>query len=105
MKNLYVLQFKYLRKLLLVHGAWNYNRIGKVILYCFYKNILLYVIQFWFGANNGFSGQILFDKWTIGLYNLVSCHFILGCEANVNQKGNFHFSDIYGITAIGNWPV
>lgn len=40
-------QFRYLRKLLLVHGAWSYQRIAKVILYSFYKNIALYMTQFW----------------------------------------------------------
>uniref|UniRef100_A0A8C3A013 Phospholipid-transporting ATPase n=1 Tax=Cyclopterus lumpus TaxID=8103 RepID=A0A8C3A013_CYCLU len=34
-----IAQFKYLKNLLLVHGAWNYNRVAKCILYCFYKNI------------------------------------------------------------------
>ena len=40
-------QFRYLRKLLLVHGAWSYHRVSKVILYSFYKNIVLYMTQFW----------------------------------------------------------
>uniref|UniRef100_A0A670J5J9 Phospholipid-transporting ATPase n=1 Tax=Podarcis muralis TaxID=64176 RepID=A0A670J5J9_PODMU len=40
-----IAQFKYLKNLLLVHGAWNYSRIAKCILYCFYKNIVLYIIE------------------------------------------------------------
>lgn len=40
-------QFRYLRKLLLVHGAWSYQRISKVILYSFYKNIAMFMTQFW----------------------------------------------------------
>lgn len=40
-------QFRYLRKLLLVHGAWSYQRLSKVILYSFYKNIALLMTQFW----------------------------------------------------------
>ena len=40
-------QFRFLRKLLLVHGAWSYQRVSKVILYSFYKNIALYMTQFW----------------------------------------------------------
>lgn len=44
-----IAQFRYLRKLLLVHGAWSYQRISKVILYSFYKNIALYMTQFWVG--------------------------------------------------------
>ena len=42
-----IAQFRYLRKLLLVHGAWSYQRISKVILYSFYKNIALFMTQFW----------------------------------------------------------
>ena len=42
-----IAQFRYLRKLLLVHGAWSYQRVCKVILYSFYKNITLYMTQFW----------------------------------------------------------
>lgn len=41
-------QFRFLLRLLLVHGAWNYSRISKLILYSFYKNICLYVIELWF---------------------------------------------------------
>uniref|UniRef100_H0ZE21 Phospholipid-transporting ATPase n=1 Tax=Taeniopygia guttata TaxID=59729 RepID=H0ZE21_TAEGU len=66
-----IAQFKYLKNLLLVHGAWNYNRVAKCILYCFYKNIVLYIIEVWFAFVNGFSGQILFERWCIGLYNVV----------------------------------
>ncbi|XP_014047611.1 phospholipid-transporting ATPase IA isoform X2 [Salmo salar] len=57
--------------LLLVHGAWNYNRVAKCILYCFYKNIVLYIIEILFAFVNGFSGQILFERWCIGLYNVI----------------------------------
>uniref|UniRef100_A0A3B3TB65 Phospholipid-transporting ATPase n=1 Tax=Paramormyrops kingsleyae TaxID=1676925 RepID=A0A3B3TB65_9TELE len=66
-----IAQFKYLKNLLLVHGAWNYNRVAKCILYCFYKNIVLYIIEIWFAFVNGFSGQILFERWCIGLYNVL----------------------------------
>lgn len=40
-------QFRFLRKLLLVHGAWSYQRISRVILYSYYKNVALYMTQFW----------------------------------------------------------
>uniref|UniRef100_A0A158R9P5 Phospholipid-transporting ATPase n=1 Tax=Taenia asiatica TaxID=60517 RepID=A0A158R9P5_TAEAS len=65
-----IAQFRFLNKLLLVHGAWSFNRITKVILYSFYKNICLYVIQFWFSMVSGFSGQIVFDRWSMSLYNV-----------------------------------
>jgi phospholipid-transporting ATPase len=40
-------QFRYLRKLLLVHGAWAYQRLSKMIFFYFYKNVAMYLIQFW----------------------------------------------------------
>ncbi|XP_065059008.1 probable phospholipid-transporting ATPase IA isoform X2 [Rhopilema esculentum] len=66
-----IAQFRFLNKLLLVHGALSYQRLAKLIMYSFYKNICLYVIELWFAFDNGFSGQILFDKWCIGLYNVL----------------------------------
>ena len=43
----------------------------RVFFFCFLiRN--LHVLQLWFALDNGFSGQILFDKWCIGIYNVVS---------------------------------
>lgn len=42
-----IAQFRFLRKLLLVHGAWSYHRVSKTIMFSFYKNITLYLTQFW----------------------------------------------------------
>ncbi|KAK9469767.1 hypothetical protein V1512DRAFT_256974 [Lipomyces arxii] len=74
-------QFKYLRKLLLVHGAWSYQRLSKVILYSFYKNITLYMTQFWYVFQNAFSGQVIYESWSITFYNVfftVAPPFVLG---------------------------
>lgn len=38
-------QFRFLTRLLFVHGVWNYRRLCKVLLYSFYKNICLYVME------------------------------------------------------------
>ncbi|XP_031340747.1 probable phospholipid-transporting ATPase IA isoform X3 [Photinus pyralis] len=66
-----IAQFRFLLRLILVHGAWNYLRMCKLILYSFYKNICLYVIELWFAIYSGWSGQILFERWSIGLYNVI----------------------------------
>ncbi|KTW29213.1 hypothetical protein T552_01169 [Pneumocystis carinii B80] len=63
-------QFRYLRKLLLVHGSWSYQRLSKLILYSFYKNVSLHMTQFWYTFHNGFSGQVIFESWTISFYNV-----------------------------------
>jgi len=64
-------QFRFLARLLFVHGAWNYSRNSKVILYSFYKNITLYVIELWFAIYNYWSGQVIYERWTIGMYNIL----------------------------------
>eukprot|EP01059_Diplonema_ambulator_P005982 TRINITY_DN1575_c0_g1_i1.p1 TRINITY_DN1575_c0_g1~~TRINITY_DN1575_c0_g1_i1.p1 ORF type:complete len:1309 (+),score=410.70 TRINITY_DN1575_c0_g1_i1:252-4178(+) len=64
-------QFRYLQRLLLVHGRWNYRRNCKLILYSFYKNICLYLTQFWFCFYNSFTGQSLYDPWSLAGYNVI----------------------------------
>ncbi|KAI8908516.1 hypothetical protein EDD86DRAFT_207875 [Gorgonomyces haynaldii] len=67
-----IAQFRFLQKLLLVHGAWSYSRISKVIVFSFYKNVTMYLIQLWFTLTNGFSGQTLFETWSsVSSYNVL----------------------------------
>ncbi|KAI6091929.1 phospholipid-translocating P-type ATPase [Hypoxylon rubiginosum] len=65
-----IAQFRFLRKLTLVHGAWSYQRISKTILFSFYKNITLYMTQFWYTFQNVFSGAIIYESWTLSFYNV-----------------------------------
>lgn len=62
-------QFRFLVKLLLVHGAWSFHRISRVILYMMYKNFLLVLVQFWYSAFNSFSGQSAFSSLFMMLFN------------------------------------
>ncbi|KAL9489270.1 hypothetical protein ACSS6W_001547 [Trichoderma asperelloides] len=70
-----IAQFRYLRKLLLVHGAWSYQRVSKTILFSFYKNIALYLTQFWYTFQNVFSGQVIYESWTLSFYNVFFTFF------------------------------
>jgi len=89
-----IAQFRFLSRLLFVHGAWNYSRISKVILYSFYKNITLYIIELWFAIYNYWSGQVIYERWTIGMYNLIFTSlppvalglFDRTCSAKVREK-------------------
>ncbi|KAL0084969.1 hypothetical protein J3Q64DRAFT_1809699 [Phycomyces blakesleeanus] len=64
-------QFRFLKKLLLVHGTWAYQRLSKMIFFYFYKNVALYLTQFWYAIFNGFSGQTLYESWTMSCFNVV----------------------------------
>ncbi|XP_047398191.1 probable phospholipid-transporting ATPase IM isoform X3 [Sciurus carolinensis] len=64
-------QFRYLQRLLLVHGRWSYFRMCKFLCYFFYKNFAFTLVHFWFGFFCGFSAQTVYDPWFITLFNIV----------------------------------
>ncbi|XP_011920696.1 PREDICTED: probable phospholipid-transporting ATPase IM isoform X4 [Cercocebus atys] len=67
-------QFRYLQRLLLVHGRWSYFRMCKFLCYFFYKNFAFTLVHFWFGFFCGFSAQLkLSDAIINGLKICVSC--------------------------------
>ena len=49
-------QFRFLQRLLLVHGRWAYRRISWMICYYFYKNVILVFSEIYFAFFNGYSG-------------------------------------------------
>ncbi|KAL0270682.1 UNVERIFIED_CONTAM: hypothetical protein PYX00_008008 [Menopon gallinae] len=65
-----IAQFRFLERLLLVHGRWSYYRMCKFLRYFFYKNFAFTLCHFWFAFFCGFSAQTLFDPMFIALYNL-----------------------------------
>ncbi|KAA6389528.1 MAG: putative Phospholipid-transporting ATPase 3, partial [Streblomastix strix] len=66
-----IAQFRFLQRLLLVHGRLSYKRLSLVVLYSFYKNFTFAVTLFWFGCFSGFSSTTMFESWFISLYNCV----------------------------------
>lgn len=63
-------RFKFLARLLLVHGHWCYDRICKMFLYFFFKNAMFVLVLFWFQLYNGFSGSNAIDDMSLILFNL-----------------------------------
>ncbi|KAI8889016.1 phospholipid-translocating P-type ATPase [Backusella circina FSU 941] len=66
-----IAQFRYLRKLLLVHGRWSYIRISNMIFGFFYKNAVWTFVLFWYQIFCQFNGSMLFDYALVTLYNLI----------------------------------
>ncbi|KAF6738872.1 Phospholipid-transporting ATPase ID [Oryzias melastigma] len=64
-------QFRYLQRLLLVHGRWSYFRMSSFLSYFFYKNFAFTLVHFWYGFFCGFSAQTVYDEWFITLFNIV----------------------------------
>ncbi|CAI9114362.1 OLC1v1015070C1 [Oldenlandia corymbosa var. corymbosa] len=66
-----IAQFRFLERLLVIHGHWCYKRIAQMICYFFYKNIAFGLTLFYFEAFTGFSGQSVYDDWYMILFNVV----------------------------------
>lgn len=63
----YVLaQFRFLQRLLLVHGRWSYMRICKFLRYFIYKTVASMMVQVWFAFYSGFTAQVRRPPWRSG---------------------------------------
>ncbi|KAI0238925.1 hypothetical protein L0F63_005201 [Massospora cicadina] len=63
-------RFHHLRRLMLVHGRYSLHRVRFVALYCFYKSIVVTMIQGGYQALAGFSGTSLLTEYALTLYNV-----------------------------------
>ncbi|XP_065672695.1 phospholipid-transporting ATPase ID isoform X3 [Hydra vulgaris] len=63
-------QFRFLERLLMVHGRWSYWRMSKFLGYFFYKNFAFTLVQFWYSFFNGFTAMTLYDTWFLSVYNV-----------------------------------
>ncbi|KAF6727503.1 Phospholipid-transporting ATPase ID [Oryzias melastigma] len=92
-------QFRFLQRLLLVHGRWSYLRMCKFLRYFFYKNFTFTFVHFWFGFFCGFSAQTVYDEWFITLYNLMYTALpVLGMglfDQDVNSSWSFQYPQLY----------
>ncbi|XP_058227240.1 probable phospholipid-transporting ATPase 4 isoform X3 [Rhododendron vialii] len=66
-----IAQFRFLERLLVVHGHWCYKRIAQMICYFFYKNIAFGLTLFYFEAFASFSGQSVYEDWYMLLFNVI----------------------------------
>lgn len=91
-------EFRFLERLLIVHGHWCYRRISKMvrdfhysfmnicrgknnqhshfffllqILYFVYKNVAFGLTLFYYNIFTGFSGQDLYDDWYMVMFNVL----------------------------------
>ena len=65
-----IAQFRFLKRLLFIHGRWNYRRMSKVILFSFYKNIVLVLTLFYYQFIAGFSGTSLYEDYLQSCFNI-----------------------------------
>jgi phospholipid-translocating ATPase len=63
-------QFRFLQRLVLVHGRWSYRRLAESISNFFYKNMVWTWSVFWYQAFCNFDISYIFDYTYILMFNL-----------------------------------
>lgn len=64
-----IAQFRFLQRLLFVHGRWNYVRTAKYILATFWKELLFYLLQAFYQKWAGYTGTSLFESTSLTVFN------------------------------------
>ena len=92
-------QFRFLERLLLVHGRYNYKRVSRMVTYFFYKNIAFGLTLFAYNLETRASGQVVYNDWLMSAFNIffVSLPVLaLGCfDQDVNQRSCVQFPHLY----------
>jgi phospholipid-transporting ATPase len=94
-----IAQFRFLDRLLLVHGSDGYSRITRFILYYFYKNVVSVMAEFYFASYCGYSGQVWFaDLLSLGfnaVFTSYPCCFGFALEKELFSEYLTEFPRLY----------
>ncbi|KAH6679777.1 P-type ATPase-like protein [Halenospora varia] len=92
-------QFRYLQRLVLVHGRWSYRRVAETIANFFYKNIVWTFTIFWYQIFCDFDMTYLYDYTYILLFNLAFTSlpfiFIGVLDQDVSDKVSLAVPQLY----------
>ncbi|XP_008305292.1 phospholipid-transporting ATPase IC [Cynoglossus semilaevis] len=92
-------QFRFLQRLLLVHGRWSYRRISTFLSYFLFKTCSFALAHIWFGLFNGFSAQRMYETWFISSYIAVYTAFPVLCtaffEQDVSAENSLKWPELY----------
>ena len=79
-------EFKLLRRIMFFHGRESYRKNSNLVLYNFFKNVLLNFPNFWFGYYNLFSGQTAYEEVGYQLFNLFYTSLPIGIYALFDRQ-------------------
>lgn len=94
-----VAQFRFLSRLVLVHGRWSYRRLAESISNFFYKNMVWTFAIFWFEIFCDFDMTYLFDMTYILMFNLFFTSLPVGImgilDQDVSDKVSLEVPQLY----------
>ncbi|KAI3664865.1 hypothetical protein L6452_43474 [Arctium lappa] len=93
-------QFRFLVPLLLVHGHWNYQRMGYMILYNFYRNAVFVLVLFWYVLFTGFTLTTAVTEWSSVLYSVlytsVPTIVVAILDKDLSRRSLLTYPQLYG---------
>lgn len=93
-------QFRFLKRLLLVHGHWNYHRMSYMILYNFYRNAIYVLMLFWYVFYTAFTATTAITEWSGQLYSIIYTALptiVVGIwDQDLSDKVLIGFPQLYG---------
>ena len=94
-----IAQFRFLQRLVLVHGRWSYRRLAESISNFFYKNIVWTFAIFWYEIFCDFDITYIFEYSYILLFNLVFTSLPVGLlgvfDQDVSDKVSLAVPQLY----------
>lgn len=94
-----IAQFRFLQRLLFVHGRWNYIRTSKYVLATFWKEIFFFLAQAHYQLFTGYTGTSLYENWSLTVFNGVFTSIpviILGIlDQDLSAKTLLAFPELY----------
>ncbi|XP_045609481.2 LOW QUALITY PROTEIN: phospholipid-transporting ATPase IF [Procambarus clarkii] len=63
-------RFRFLKRVLLVHGHWYYVRVSTLVQYSFYKNVAFVTPQVFFAIWSAFSTQSVYESLVLTMFNI-----------------------------------
>ncbi|CAN6467639.1 unnamed protein product [Victoria cruziana] len=92
-------QFRFLKRLLLVHGHWNYQRVGYLVLYNFYRNAVFVLMLFWYILYTAFSTTSALTDWSSVFYSVIYTSvptIVVGIfDKNLSHKTLLEYPKLY----------
>nr|KJB27655.1 hypothetical protein B456_005G003800 [Gossypium raimondii]KJB27656.1 hypothetical protein B456_005G003800 [Gossypium raimondii]KJB27657.1 hypothetical protein B456_005G003800 [Gossypium raimondii]KJB27658.1 hypothetical protein B456_005G003800 [Gossypium raimondii] len=94
-------QFRFLKRLLLVHGHWNYQRVGYLVLYNFYRNAVFVLMLFWYILCTAFSTTSALTDWSSVFYSVIYTSvptIVIGIlDKDLSHKTLLEYPKLYGV--------
>jgi phospholipid-transporting ATPase len=88
-------EFRFLKRLVLVHGRWFYKRNSKLVVYMIYKNAALASFEIWFATKSAFSGAQFFNPWLGAMYNVFLTSIPVIVLATLDQEVSAAYTLFY----------